>query len=125
MDEISQPRKDNSLFWKLIIASLFAFICLTGITASVVGIGFWVGFSNRDTTPIVASIPTPQPYNQIAYVGNDNNIWVVAPDGKQRRQLTTDNRAYRLPTWSPNNEYVAFVGLDSDTGEVARSCCIG
>jgi TolB protein len=57
------------------------------------------------------------PVNRIAYVDNDSNIQVVDANGKSRVALTTDAsgavpRAYLFPTWSPNSQRIAFVGVN-------------
>jgi Tol biopolymer transport system component len=48
--------------------------------------------------------------NQIAFVGNDDNLWLVSPSGEKLRSLTEDGRGYSFPTWAPNGRYLAFVG---------------
>ncbi len=49
-------------------------------------------------------------YNRIAYIGNDDNVWLVTPDGRQRHQLTTDSGDYRFPAWAPDSRRLAFIG---------------
>lgn len=44
---------------------------------------------------------------RIVYVGNDGNLYLIAPDGTGRRALTTDATqptAYVAPTWSPSGQ---------------------
>jgi Tol biopolymer transport system component len=54
--------------------------------------------------------PDTEPlYNHIAFIGNDNNLWLVTPDGERLRQLTRDGQGYRWPTWSPDGRYLAFI----------------
>jgi TolB protein len=60
--------------------------------------------------PSAVTTETPQsPVDRIAYVGEDNLIYTIAPDGSGRRQITpaaTPERgpgpAYTWPTWSPD-----------------------
>jgi TolB protein len=65
------------------------------------------------------------PINRIAYVDNDNNIQVVDAHGGNRVALTTDAsrtvpRVYLFPTWAPNSQHIAFVGLSgADTTTAA------
>jgi len=55
--------------------------------------------------------------NKISFIGNDGDVWLVAPDGKNPEQITDNKRGYRFPTWSPDGRYLAFVGPNqkSDT----------
>jgi Tol biopolymer transport system component len=59
--------------------------------------------------PVKADEPAPEPLlNHIAFVGNDDNLWLVAPDGSGLRHVTTDSQIYRTPTWSPDGRYLAY-----------------
>jgi Tol biopolymer transport system component len=54
--------------------------------------------------------------DRIAYIDNDQNIQITDPRGEQRLALTSDasraaGRLYTYPTWSPNSQQIAFVGL--------------
>ncbi|MBI2965702.1 MAG: hypothetical protein HYY34_05835 [Chloroflexi bacterium] len=81
------------------------------------------------TTPLAASVAllpapsatataTPQsPVDRIAYVGEDNLIYTIAPDGGGLRQITpaaTPERglgpAYTWPTWSPDAQSLLISG---------------
>ncbi len=58
--------------------------------------------------------------DRIAYVDNSDNIQIVDARGENRVALTTDAsttlpRAYLFPTWSPNSQRVAFVGVDGES----------
>ncbi|MFQ5577819.1 MAG: TolB family protein, partial [Anaerolineae bacterium] len=84
-----------------------AVICLAAGTFLAVGL-----IKNR-------AAPGPAPTgggaeNQLAFVGNDHNIWLVSPDGENLRQLTGDGKGYSFPTWSPDGRYVAFIGPDQN-----------
>jgi Tol biopolymer transport system component len=50
--------------------------------------------------------------NQIAFMGNDGNIWLVSPTGENLRPVTEDKRGYYFPTWAPDSSHLAFVGPD-------------
>jgi Tol biopolymer transport system component len=69
---------------------------------------------------------TAQPLlNHIAFVGNDENVWLVGPDGQDLRQVTTDARGYRFPTWSPDGRYLAFVGPNNEDETVLYAALTG
>lgn len=59
------------------------------------------------TIPFLAGAPVK---NQIAFTGNDNNLWLVEPDGDNLHRITEDGRGYRFPTWSPDGRRLAFIG---------------
>lgn len=63
------------------------------------------------TIPIFDAEPT---LNQVAFVGNDDNVWLVSPSGQNLRRITNDSQRYRFPTWSPNGNHLAFLGQDSE-----------
>jgi Tol biopolymer transport system component len=58
----------------------------------------------------------------IAYIGLDGNVYTIDQDGGNRMAITTDaklpvgddvpTRFYRYPTWSPDGNRLAFVGLE-------------
>jgi Tol biopolymer transport system component len=92
----------------LVGLGLLAFIC--------VGVGllyFVFGGMQENVTTITETMTqfAEQPVlNQIAFVGNDGNLWLVAPDGQNLRGITTDGKGYNFPTWAPNGRRLAFVG---------------
>ncbi len=58
--------------------------------------------------------------DRIAFVDNGDNIQIVDAQGEHRVALTTDAsptepRVYLFPTWSPNSQRVAFVGVSGDS----------
>jgi len=49
--------------------------------------------------------------NRIALIGNDFQIFTVAPDGKDLLQITHSRFQFSLPTWSPDGRRLAFTGV--------------
>jgi Tol biopolymer transport system component len=99
-------RRIFTLFLGLIAFGLVVLICLGGI--------FTVGLTvhNVQSVKQVASLLTNKPvHNQIAFVGNDNNLWLVSPDGANLRHITDDGKGYIFPTWAPDGRHLAFIGV--------------
>ncbi|MDP9317482.1 MAG: hypothetical protein M3O94_00095 [Actinomycetota bacterium] len=46
----------------------------------------------------------------------DNRIWVMAPDGGQRRALTPKNLEAGISAWSSDGEMIAFAGVRTGSG---------
>lgn len=83
--------------------------------------------SASSRTPSETPAPSPSgtatetqqsPVDRIAYVGGDNLIYTIAPDGSGRRQITpaaTPGRgpgpAYTWPTWSPDAQSLLISGV--------------
>lgn len=91
----------------LIMAGLLTLIVVAG------GIFLAYNHIRSNTSSFALTMPSvagPPVFNQIAFTGNDNNIWLVSPSGQNLRQLTEDNRRYRFPTWSPDGTRLAFLG---------------
>lgn len=40
--------------------------------------------------------------------GDNTDVWLVRPDGTDRRRLTTDAGRNGWPDWSPNGEWIVF-----------------
>jgi TolB protein len=59
--------------------------------------------------PVLESQSAP---NRIAFVGNDGNLWLAAPETGELSHITLDGRGYRSPTWSPDGRRLAFIGPD-------------
>ena len=90
--------------------------CLAVAVCAAVGIGgFW--FYNNAAS--IANPFAPAGHNQIVYVGNDSNIYLTNPDNGNPIPLTQDGgnaHAYNYPTWSPDNQRIAFVGYTFQNG---------
>ena len=62
-------------------------------------------------TPVTGVIKEKkEPLNRIVYVGNDNQIYTLNPDGSDVRRLTQEG-LYSWPTWSPDGENLVFSGI--------------
>ncbi len=59
----------------------------------------------------------------IAYLGTDGNVYTIAENGENRVPVTENAQAfphlqaYQNPTWSPDGHHLAFVSLESISGE--------
>ena len=92
----------GSKFWSvkkivlgLSLLGVITLVCLGLVAYFTLG-QLWTDFK---TTSVAAPIFSNQPiYNSIAFVGNDNNLWLVSPDGQDLRQMTDDGQGYRFPT---------------------------
>jgi TolB protein len=56
------------------------------------------------TAPVTALI------NRIAMVNNEGQIETVAPDGSERRILTSEEYNFQNPAWSPDGRQIAVLG---------------
>ncbi|MBI1876832.1 MAG: PD40 domain-containing protein [Chloroflexi bacterium] len=86
---------------------LLGLICL--------GIGLFFLFDRVEknigtVTEAVTKLAEQPVLNQIAFVGNDRNVWIVSPNGEGLHSITTDGTGYSFPTWSPDDRRLAFVG---------------
>lgn len=99
----------------LVFAIAFAG-CLAVAVCAAVGIGgYWLANNPASVTGLMA----PAVRNQIVYVGNDSNIYVADPDTGNKTALTQDAgdaHTYNYPTWSPDDQRIAFVGYSFQNG---------
>ncbi len=118
MSTDAAPVKKSRLWLKISLGLAgLGLLALTCLGVSLYAVWAWVQPDVTHLSQAMSRLAETEVRNQIAYVGNDNNVWLVAPDGGDLRQLTSDSRGYRFPTWSPDGRWLAFVGLD----EVARA----
>lgn len=97
-------------------AVLAGFLILLVCTA-IFGVAGYLWLTHQN--PLSAFAPSAQ--NQIVYIGNDLNLYVVDPDGGHQYRITTDGdggntRRYDFPTWSPDSRHIAFVGIENGAG---------
>ncbi len=96
----------------MIIAAL-AGVGLLLVICLGVGLYFVVGRIEQNVgalTKAVTQLADQPVHNQIAFVGNDGNLWLVSPQGDQLHQITSDGKGYHFPTWSPDDRRLAFIG---------------
>lgn len=103
----SNPGTRLKLILGLVLVGCF------GLTALAGSVYFAFDYIRESVLAVTTEIPVSSNapvYNQIAFIGNDFNLWLVKPDGTNQRRITTDGRTYRFPTWSPDGRYLAFLG---------------
>jgi Tol biopolymer transport system component len=104
---VKKSRRWIAIILALVGLSLVILVCLGG------GVYFFFGWtgSNVETVTQMVSKLTEQPVlNHIAFIGNEGNVWLVSPDGREPRSITSDSKGYRFPTWSPDGRRLAFIG---------------
>jgi len=68
----------------------------------------------EDREPVWRPIsPSTSADRLIAYIGSDENVWLIQEDGSGAKQLTEDG-GYRLPQWSSEGRYLAVVRTASN-----------
>ncbi|MBI3742138.1 MAG: PD40 domain-containing protein [Chloroflexi bacterium] len=91
-----------------------AFILVAGALGCLVTV-FCIGvLAFTFLTLYNTQIASLEPINRIAFLDNDNNIHVVDSRGERAVVLTSDandRRIYTFPTFSPNSQRVAFMGI--------------
>lgn len=103
----NQSGKTKKIIVGLVALGLVSLVCLGGIAYFAFD-SLWERFTSP--TEFAAASAEQPVSNRIAVVGNDDNIWLISPDGEEMRQITTDDKGYRFPTWAPDGRYLAFVG---------------
>ena len=116
------PNKQSGSLLKWIVGLALA-ILLTVVCAGATGYFAFTQIRSQIDADDLAELTGPlfagDPIlNQIAYIGNDRNVWLVTPDGQERSSLTDDGRGYRFPTWAPDSRRVAFIGPDNKNNPV-------
>ena len=76
--------------------------------------GAWIAFTSRPTPATPAAAPLGQPQaggapDVVAGTAGGWSIYLVRPDGTERRQLTTGGESM-APVWSPDGSRIAYHG---------------
>jgi Tol biopolymer transport system component len=113
--EVNSPSRalPQSPISKKLILGLIGIVLVTfTILAAGVCVAYFFIRQAIEATPWSIPLLAEQPssLNQIAFIGNDENLWVVSPDGSNLRPVTNDGRGYRFPTWAPDSRSLAFIG---------------
>jgi TolB protein len=91
---------------------LVVMLCMVTATPLAVAYRFFEQQRIRQEVKIEAAIPSVG-VNRVAYVGPDQQLYTVAPDGSDLRRLTDDDRIFQFPAWSPDGTQIGIVGEDT------------
>ena len=97
----------KKLILGLSLLGVVTLACLGTIAYATLG-QLWQDFSSSRFSASVFSVKPVS--NKIAFVGNDDNVWLVSPNGNDLNQITNDGKGYRFPTWAPDGNYLAYIG---------------
>ena len=93
------------------------------VGALVIGGAFLIAqpFQRESSVPGAAALPPPTgpADNGLLAFAADGDIWVMDPDGGDRRRLTTGPAEDRAPVWSPDGTRLAYWSQD-DVGRSSR-----
>ena len=53
-------------------------------------------------------LPPDLRVDRIAYVGLDDHIWTISPDGADEQQVSGEGRRFTWPTWSPDGTKLVY-----------------
>ena len=101
----------KKLILGLSLLGIVTLACLGTVAYATLG-QLWPDFNS---SPFGAAVFSVKPVsNKIAFIGNDDNVWLVSPDGNDLNQITSDGKGYRFPTWAPDGNYLAYIGPDQE-----------
>lgn len=92
--------------WALLVCALGTARCANGGPANVSATP--AGSLMASVTAPTASPSAIAPIGQIAFIGDDGNLWLLELSTRQRQPLTEGERAH-APAWSPDGTQLAYV----------------
>jgi TolB protein len=90
---------------------LFAYLFLVALAlAAIAALGRYGGALSTGEP-----LPPPPGVNLIAYVGADDEIRTIRPDGSSDVRISPEGGIFTWPTWSPDGRRIAFSGTARDS----------
>jgi len=112
-NEDSQEKPTRQWPTKL-LASCLVVVMLCTVLATPLAVAYRFFDQQRITQEVkIEAVIPPVDISRIAYVGSDQQLYTVAPNGSDRRKLTDDDRTYQFPAWSPDGSRIGIVGEDA------------
>ncbi|MCP4423712.1 MAG: hypothetical protein GY803_04385, partial [Chloroflexi bacterium] len=122
-NDIHEPPEPRRSRLKLVIYLLVVLAIIMGLFWSAIsGVAWMIGQIRTETavatpTPPLTipstPFPTPDPalaVNRIAFINPDGQVETIAPDGEERRLISSETSPLQFPAWSPDGQFVAATG---------------
>jgi TolB protein len=122
MERESRLHLGCALFTCLTIPLMLCVIAIVWWAVPSIG-GLLAADSTKSSAPNAPARTPSAAVDRIVLIGDDGNLYVADRNGSAKIALTKDaalartaivRRAYLLPSWSPDSQTVAYVGLTSE-----------